>query len=68
MDPLFSHGVGWAVLLIVVIKALVAFGALLTEGGLWRTALREDAAMVHALGSIPLFRHQADGSLTEDWG
>lgn len=46
----------------------VAFGALLTEGGLWRTALREDAAMVHALGSIPLFRHQADGSLTEDWG
>jgi NADH-quinone oxidoreductase subunit H len=31
MDPLFSHGVGWAVLLIVVIKALVAFGALLTS-------------------------------------
>jgi adenine phosphoribosyltransferase len=46
----------------------VAFGALLTEGGLWRTVLGEDASMVHALGAIPLFRHQSDGSLVEDWG
>ena len=46
----------------------VAFGALLTEGGLWRTALGEDAALVQTLGSIPLFRHEPDGSLTEDWG
>ncbi|MGA8681166.1 MAG: phosphoribosyltransferase family protein [Acidimicrobiales bacterium] len=46
----------------------VAFGALLTEGGLWRTALGEDAAIVHALGAIPLFRHQSDGTLLEDWG
>jgi adenine/guanine phosphoribosyltransferase-like PRPP-binding protein len=45
----------------------VAFGALLTEGGLWRQALGEDVALVHALGSIPLFRHQSDGSLKEDW-
>src|ERR1700761_2260654 len=30
-DPLFIDGVGWAVLLIVVIKVLVAFGALLTS-------------------------------------
>src|SRR6201999_109085 len=30
-DPLFINGVGWAVLLIVVIKVLVAFGALLTS-------------------------------------
>ncbi|HEV8065266.1 MAG TPA: phosphoribosyltransferase family protein [Acidimicrobiales bacterium] len=46
----------------------VAFGALLTEGGLWRQALGEDAELVHALGSIPLFRHHSDGSLLEDWG
>jgi adenine phosphoribosyltransferase len=46
----------------------VAFGALLTEGGLWRSALGTDAAMVHALGSIPLFHHNDDGSLVEDWG
>jgi adenine phosphoribosyltransferase len=46
----------------------VAFGALLTEGGLWRSALGDDASMVQALGSIPLFRHQGDGSLVEDWG
>src|SRR5580692_2297670 len=30
-DPLFSHGVHWAELLIVVIKVLVAFGALLVS-------------------------------------
>jgi adenine phosphoribosyltransferase len=46
----------------------VAFGALLTEGGSWRSALGADAAKVHALGSIPLFRHNDDGSLVEDWG
>jgi adenine/guanine phosphoribosyltransferase-like PRPP-binding protein len=46
----------------------VAFGALLTEGGLWRSTLGEDAALVHSLGAIPLFRHQSDGSLIEDWG
>ena len=46
----------------------VAFGALLTEGGLWRSTLGEDAELVRALGSIPLFRHQPDGSLVEDWG
>jgi adenine/guanine phosphoribosyltransferase-like PRPP-binding protein len=46
----------------------VALGALLTEGGLWREALGEDAALVRTLGSIPLFRHQPDGSLAEDWG
>jgi adenine phosphoribosyltransferase len=46
----------------------VVFGALLTEGGLWRSVLAGDASKVRALGSIPLFRHQADGSLVEDWG
>jgi adenine phosphoribosyltransferase len=46
----------------------VVFGALLTEGGLWRSVLGEDAAKVRALGAIPLFLHQSDGSLVEDWG
>lgn len=46
----------------------VAFGALLTEGGLWRSTLGEDTALVHTLGSIPLFRHRPDGTLEEDWG
>lgn len=46
----------------------VVFGALLTEGGLWRETLGDDAAMVTTLGSIPVFRHQPDGSLDEDWG
>ncbi len=46
----------------------VVFGALLTEGGLWKKALGEDAAMVTTLGSIPLFRRLPDGSLAEDWG
>jgi len=30
-DPLFAHGVGWAVLLIVVIKVVVAFAALMVS-------------------------------------
>jgi adenine/guanine phosphoribosyltransferase-like PRPP-binding protein len=46
----------------------VVFGALLTEGGLWRSALGDDVIKVRTLGSIPLFRHQPDGSLAEDWG
>ncbi|MGH9172518.1 MAG: phosphoribosyltransferase family protein [Acidimicrobiales bacterium] len=46
----------------------VAFGALLTEGGLWRQALGEDTKLVHALGSIPLFRHSDDGTFVEEWG
>jgi adenine/guanine phosphoribosyltransferase-like PRPP-binding protein len=45
----------------------VVVGALVTEGYQWRTYLGEDAALVQALGSIPLFRHGPDGSLVEDW-
>ena len=40
----------------------VAVGAIVTEGRLWRDALGEDAAMVHALGALPLFRPRPDGS------
>jgi adenine/guanine phosphoribosyltransferase-like PRPP-binding protein len=46
----------------------IAFGALLTEGGLWRSTLGEDTALVHTLGAIPLFRHESDGTLSADWG
>jgi adenine/guanine phosphoribosyltransferase-like PRPP-binding protein len=46
----------------------VAFGALLTEGGLWRSTLGDDARLVRALGAIPLFRHLPDGTVQEDWG
>ena len=46
----------------------VVFGALLTEGGLWRQVLGDDAQKVRALGAIPIFRHRPDGSLAEDWG
>lgn len=45
----------------------VAIGALLTEAGAWRRALGNDAALVSCLGSVPLFRRQADGTLVEDW-
>lgn len=37
---------------------VVAVGALLTEADAWREALGEDAALVHALGSIPLFTRE----------
>jgi adenine phosphoribosyltransferase len=46
----------------------VVFGALLTEGGGWRTVLGKDATKVRTLGAIPIFRHQPDGSLLEEWG
>ena len=46
----------------------VVVGAFLTEGTQWRHALEGDAAMVRALGSIPLFRHQPDGGYEQDWG
>ena len=45
----------------------VAVGALLTEAGLWQEALGEDAALVHSLGAIPVFRRAPDGGLAEDW-
>jgi adenine phosphoribosyltransferase len=45
----------------------VVVGTLVTEGSRWRTFLGEDAALVRALGAMPLFRQQPDGSLVEDW-
>lgn len=46
---------------------IVAIGTLVTEASLWRDALGEDAAMVHALGSIPVFRPDGNGGFLEDW-
>jgi len=40
----------------------IAVGAIVTEGQLWVDALGEDAAMVHALGTLPLFRPRGDGT------
>jgi len=46
---------------------VVAIGTLVTEAGLWRASLGEDASMVRALGSIPVFRPDGAGGLVEDW-
>jgi adenine/guanine phosphoribosyltransferase-like PRPP-binding protein len=43
----------------------VAIGAIVTEGSAWRTTLGDDAAMVHALSTLPLFRPRADGGFDE---
>jgi adenine/guanine phosphoribosyltransferase-like PRPP-binding protein len=45
----------------------VVIGAMLTEASTWRVALGEDAARVHALGGIPVFRRHESGELVEDW-
>ncbi len=46
----------------------VVVGAFLTEGSEWRKTLGPDARRVAALGAVPLFRRQPDGTLMEDWG
>ena len=45
----------------------VVIGALVTEAATWRGALGPDAELVHALGSIPVFRISASGAMVEDW-
>lgn len=46
---------------------IVVIGTLVTEASIWRTSLGEDATMVRALGSIPVFRPDGSGGLVEDW-
>ena len=46
---------------------VVVIGTLVTEASLWRSALGDDAQMVRALGSIPVFRPDGSGGLVEDW-
>jgi adenine/guanine phosphoribosyltransferase-like PRPP-binding protein len=45
----------------------VVIGCLMTEGGGWREVLGEDAALVQALGAMPLFHPDGAGGLVEDW-
>jgi adenine phosphoribosyltransferase len=45
----------------------VVIGCLMTEGGGWKEALGDDAALVRSLGSMPLFHPDGGGGLTEDW-
>jgi adenine phosphoribosyltransferase len=46
---------------------VVVIGTMVTEASLWRAALGDDATMVRALGSIPVFRPDGSGGLVEDW-
>src|SRR5487761_36134 len=46
---------------------VVVIGTLVTEASLWRNSLGDDAKMVRALGSIPVFRPDGAGGLVEDW-
>jgi len=46
---------------------IVVIGTLVTEASIWRTSLGEDASMVRALGSIPVFSTDGSGGLVEDW-
>ena len=46
---------------------IVVIGSIVTEASVWRSSLGEDAAMVRALGSIPVFRPDGSGGLVEDW-
>jgi hypothetical protein len=46
----------------------VVIGCLMTEGGGWKEALGEDAALVRSLGAMPLFHPDGAGGLVEDWG
>ena len=45
----------------------VVIGTLMTEGGGWKRALGQDAALVRALGRMPLFHPDSSGGLAEDW-
>ena len=70
VDDVISTGAstGTALRLLRSVGAdVVAIGTLVTEAALWREALGEDAARVHALGSIPIFHPGDDGQLVEDW-
>ncbi|MDE3007607.1 MAG: adenine phosphoribosyltransferase [Acidobacteriota bacterium] len=70
VDDVISTGAstGAALRLLRRVGADVAvIGTLVTEASLWKEALGEDTAMVHALGSIPVFRPDRSGAFIEDW-
>ena len=45
----------------------VVIGSLVTEGTDWVSLLGADAQLVRALGTIPIFRPQPDGTLATEW-
>ena len=45
----------------------IVVGTMMTEGGAWKRALGEDAALVRTLGAMPLFHPDGHGGLVEDW-
>lgn len=70
VDDVISTGAstGAALRLLRGVEAeIVVIGTLVTEGSQWRTALGDDAQMVRALGSIPVFRPDGSGGIVEDW-
>jgi adenine/guanine phosphoribosyltransferase-like PRPP-binding protein len=70
VDDVISTGASLAAALRLVRRIdaePVVIGTLMTEGGGWRRALGEDATLVRTLGTMPLFRPDASGSLVEDW-
>ena len=70
VDDVISTGAttGAALRLLRAVGAdVVVIGALVTEASKWRGALGDDALLVRALGSIPVFRPDGAGGLVEDW-
>ena len=71
VDDVISTGASLAAALRLVRRMEaepVVIGCLMTEGGGWREVLGEDAALVRALGAMPLFHPDGAGGLVEDWG
>lgn len=70
VDDVISTGAstGAALRLLRAVGAnVVSIGTLVTEASLWRSSLGDDAQMVRALGSIPVFHPDGRGGLDEDW-
>src|SRR5580698_7917651 len=70
VDDVISTGASLAAALRLVRRMdaePVVIGCLMTEGGGWKRALGDDAALVRALGRMPLFHPDPSGGLTEDW-
>ncbi|MCI4370861.1 MAG: adenine phosphoribosyltransferase [Thermoplasmata archaeon] len=70
VDDIVSTGASMSAALALIRRAggtPVAIGTLMTEGSAWREALGEDAALVRALGALPVFRPDASGGVQPDW-
>ena len=70
VDDVISTGASLAAALRLVRRLdaePVVIGTLMTEGGGWKRALGEDAALVRTLGAMPLFHPDGSGGLVEEW-